>query len=189
MLSIVATIALVLAILIAAVLAYASTRPSSFRIARSARIRSTPDRLFPLINNLQAMNTWNPYALRDPNTKAGYRGPASGKGAVHTFQGTKSGAGEIEIIDATAPREVTMRLTMVKPMRADNTVRFTLEPEGDVTTVTWAMHGQSPLLGKVMSLLIDCDKMVGKDFEQGLANLKAIAETSGPARREERAYP
>ena len=170
------TIALVLAVLIAAVLAYASTRPNSFRTARALSIKAPPQRLFPLINDLKAMNTWNPFALRDPNAKAGYSGPASGKGAVHTFEGKKSGTGSIEIVDAVAPRTVTMRLLMVKPFKADNAVEFTLEPKGGATDVTWAMSGRQPLLAKVMTLFIDCDKMVGKDFEQGLASLKAMAE-------------
>jgi hypothetical protein len=174
----IAIVVIVFALVIAAILALAARQPDSFKVARSLSIKSEPERLFPLINDLRSFNTWNPYARKDPNGKGGYLGPASGKGAIHTFEGKKAGTGQIEIVAAAAPKQVTMRLTMVKPIRADNTVNFILEPRGDATTVTWAMNGQSPLLGKVIGLFIDCDKMVGKDFEQGLANLRAIAENA-----------
>jgi hypothetical protein len=178
MISITAMIVLALAAAVGLLLVYAATRPGSFQIARSASINCTPDQLFPLISDLKSVNTWNPYALRDPNAKASYSGPASGKGAAHAFEGPKSGTGRLEIVDATAPAQVTMRLTMVKPMQADNTVRFTLEPRGHSTTVTWAMDGKTPFLGKIVSLFLDCDRMVGKDFEEGLANLRLMAERS-----------
>jgi hypothetical protein len=132
--------------------------------------------LFSLINDLRQMNTWNPYALRETTGTTTYKGAARGKGAMFEFAGSKSGTGSIEIVDSSAPANVVMRLSMVKPFKADNTVRFTLQPEGSATAVTWAMSGRQPLLAKAMTLFIDCDKMVGRDFEQGLANLKAIAE-------------
>ena len=170
-------IALALAIVIAAIFAVASMRPDTFAIQRSAGIKAPPERLFALINDLKAMSTWNPYSLRE-TTGTGtvdYSGPASGKGAKSTFAGPKSGTGSIEIVDAAAPSKVTMRLLMTAPFKADNTVEFTLKPDGAQTTVTWAMSGKQPLLAKAMTLFIDCDKMVGKDFEEGLANLKALA--------------
>jgi hypothetical protein len=176
MLSLALMIMLALAAGASLLAAYAATRPPSFRVARSARIHSTPERLFPLINDLKSMNRWNPFALRDPHAKGSYSTPASGKGAMHTFEGPKSGKGQLEIIDVAAPTEVTMRLKMVKPMPADNIVRFTLEPKGDATTVTWAMDGKTPLLARIVGLFLDCDKMVGREFEEGLNNLKAIAE-------------
>jgi hypothetical protein len=122
------------------------------------------------------MNTWNPYALRDTGGTSSYEGPASGKGAAFEFAGSKSGSGRIEIVGSTFPSEVVLQLSMVKPFKSDNTVRFTLEPRGPATDVTWAFSGRQRLLGKVMGLVIDCDRMMGRDFEEGLANLKAIAE-------------
>src|SRR5262249_27582440 len=122
------------------------------------------------------MNTWNPYALRDAAGTTTYSGPASGKGAAFTFAGPKSGTGSLEIVDSSAPSNVVMRLLMVKPFKADNEVNFTLQPQGTATAVTWAMSGRQPLLAKVMNLFINCDKMLGRDFEAGLANLKSIAE-------------
>jgi len=169
-------ITLGLLVVVGAILALAATRPDTFQTARTARIVASPERLFSLINDLRQMNTWNPYALRETTGTTAYSGAASGKGATFEFAGSKSGTGSIEIVDASAPTKVVMRLLMVKPFKADNTVKFTLQPEGSATDVTWAMSGRQPLLAKVMTLFINCDKMVGRDFEEGLANLKAIAE-------------
>jgi hypothetical protein len=176
MLEILGFIALGLLVIVGALLAIAATRPDTFQTARTARIGATPERLFPLINDLRQMNTWNPYALRDTRSTTTYGGAPSGRGAMFEFAGPKSGSGSIEIVDSAPPSNVVMRLCMFKPFKADNTVRFTLEPQGPATNVTWAMSGRQPLLAKVMTLFIDCDKMVGRDFEEGLANLKAIAE-------------
>jgi len=165
-----------LALVIGAIFAIASRRPDNFLTARTERIAATPERLFGLINDLRQMNTWNPYALRDPSSAINYGSATKGKGASYEFGGGKSGSGSLEIVDTSPPSNVVMRLLMVKPFKADNTVRFTLEPQGPATNVTWAMSGRQPLPAKVMSLFINCDKMVGRDFEQRLANLKAIAE-------------
>lgn len=178
---------------VAAILLAASTRADHFRTARTLRIAATPERLFPLINDLRQMNTWNPFALRETEGTAIYGGTASGPGQAYKFVGPKSGAGSIEIVEATPPSSVVMRLKMTKPFKADNRVEFTLVPAAAMsgavgtqagststgTAVTWAMTGRQPLLAKAVGLFIDCDKMVGRDFEAGLANLKAKAEDNG----------
>ena len=161
---------------VAAVLAAASTRPDDFRTARTLKISAPPERIFPLINDLRQMNTWNPFALRDTGVTATYGGGPNGPGQFHTFAGSKSGSGSIEIIEAMPASKVVMRLKMTKPLKCDNRVEFTLEPTVGATNVTWAMSGQQPLLAKAMSLFIDCDKMVGKEFEAGLALLKTKVE-------------
>lgn len=176
MLEILGYLLLGLLLAIAVILIAASRRPDVFRISRTARVTAPPDRLFGLINDLRRMNTWNPYALRDPSGAVGYSGPNFGPGSSFRFEGKKSGTGSIEILDAKQPSSVTMRLKMDKPFKADNTVEFTLRPNGAETEVSWAMSGRQPILAKCMTLFIDCDKMVGRDFEEGLANLKAIAE-------------
>ena len=176
MLEILAYIALGLLVVIGAILVIASRRPDTFRIARTALIGAPAERLFPLINDLRQMNTWNPYALRETGGTTAYTGPASGKGAAFAFAGSKSGTGSIEIVESSAPRNVALRLLMQKPFKVDNTVDFTLQPQASGTAVTWAMSGRQPLLAKAMTLFIDCDKMMGRDFEEGLANLKAKAE-------------
>jgi uncharacterized protein YndB with AHSA1/START domain len=169
-------IAIALLLVIGAVLAIAATRPDTFAFARTARIAASPERLFPLIDDLRQMNRWNPYALRETGGTTAYSGPASGKGAAFAFAGSKSGTGSIEIVDSTFPCEVVLRLSMLKPFKADNTVNFRLARQGRATDVTWAISGRQPLLAKVMGLVLDCEKMMGRDFEEGLANLKAIAE-------------
>lgn len=166
-----------LAVIIVILFAYASTRPDTFAIYRSANIAAPPERIFSLIANLRSMNAWSPFADPDPNIKITYSGPESGVGAAHTWAGnSKVGEGRIEITDVQAPNKVALRLQMVKPMRADNQVEFTLQPNSNATNVTWQMSGKQPLLAKVMTLFMDCDKMVGSQFEKGLANLKAMAE-------------
>lgn len=170
-------IGVIAAIAATAVLLFAANRPDAFRIERSTSIQAPPERIFAQINDLRAFNTWNPYEKKDPNLKGRYSGPASGRGAAYAFDGNKDvGKGSIEILESAPPSKVTMGLAMVEPFKARNTVEFTLVPIGGDTRVTWSMHGPAPFLSKVIGLFIDMDRMVGKDFESGLASLKAIAE-------------
>jgi hypothetical protein len=169
--------AIVIVVLIAAVLLYAATRPDTFRVQRTANIHASPERIFPLINDLRRFNTWNPYAKKDPNAKGSYSGPPSGIGAAHAFEGNKdAGKGNIEITESSPPAKVTMALNTLSPFEAHNVVEFTLEPAGETTTVTWAIHGPMPFMSKVMCLFFDMDRMIGTDFEKGLRDLKTTAE-------------
>jgi carbon monoxide dehydrogenase subunit G len=170
--------AALVASIIAIVLAYAATRPDRFQIQRSTSIKASAEKIFPLINDMHAFNTWNPFDKKDPNIKGTYTGPASGKDASYAFESKMSGTGNIEIVDSAEPSRVTMKLTMIKPIHADNRVEFTLQPEGDTTRVTWVMDGGVPFVGKVIHLIFNMDKMVGQDFEAGLADLKTAVERS-----------
>jgi hypothetical protein len=177
-------IALVVVVLIAGVLIYAATKPDTFRVQRSATINASPEKIFPLINDLHTFNTWNPYDKKDPNATGSYSGPASGKGAAYAFEGNKDvGKGNIEITESSPTSKVTMALNMLSPFEAHNIVEFTLEPAGDTTNVTWAIHGPMPYMSKVMCIFFDMDNMVGKDFEKGLSDLKAVVETSTASER------
>ena len=176
------TIALIvvalLVVVIGGVLAYAATKPDTFRVQRTTTIQAPPERVFPLLEDFRTWGTWSPYEGKDPAMKRTYRGSAKGKGAVYAWEGDKNvGTGSMEIADTTPPSRVTLKLDFTKPFEAHNMVDFTLEPKGDSTTVTWAMHGPVPYMAKIMHVLINMDRMVGKDFEVGLANLKAVAET------------
>jgi len=170
-------IAVLVAVLGGGVVAYAATRPDTFRIQRSAIITAPPEKVFAIINDFQKWPSWSPWQTLDPDMKTTTSGPATGKGAVSSWDGnSKVGAGRTEITESIAPSRITMKLDMARPFEAHNIVEYTLEPKGDTTSVTWAMHGAQPILAKVVSLFMDCDKMVGKDFEQGLANLRALSE-------------
>ncbi len=170
------TIAVIAGIAIAALLLYAATRPDTFRVQRTVSIKAAPEKLHPLINDLHEFNSWNPYNKKDPAMQGTYRGPAAGPGAGFDFQGNKDvGKGSIRILDS-APRLVTMKLDMLEPFEGHNTVEFRLAPQGDTTAVTWAMHGPSPFLAKLVGVFLNMDRMIGRDFEAGLADLKARAE-------------
>jgi hypothetical protein len=177
MLKALAVIAVIAIVAIAAVLAYAATRPDTFRIQRAASIQAPPEKIFPLIDDFRNWGSWSPWEKMDPALKRAYSGPASGKGAVYEWEGNnKVGKGRMEILEAPPPSKVTIKLDFLKPFEAHNTAEFTLTPRGGTTDVTWAMHGPNLFIGKVMSLFFDMERMVGKDFETGLANLKAVAE-------------
>jgi uncharacterized protein YndB with AHSA1/START domain len=170
-----------LIIVVAAVgllLAYAATRPDSFRIERSVRIEAPPERIYALIDDLHRFNLWNPFLRKDPATQGTYSGTPSGKGARYAWQSDKVGVGQMEIGDTTAASSVTMSLDFIKPFEAHNMAEFTLKPDADATQVTWAMHGPAPFLSKLMQVFVSMDRMVGKDFEDGLSNLKTLAEAS-----------
>jgi len=170
-------VVIVVVVVIAAVLIFAVTRPDMFGVERSISIGAAPDRIFPLINDFKSWTAWSPYENKDPAMTRTYSSATSGKGAVYEWDGNSQvGKGRIEIIDTAAPSRVTIKLDMIKPMEGHNVVNFTLEPRGGATQLTWAMRGTCAYMAKLMGLFLDMDKMIGKDFEVGLANLKALAE-------------
>lgn len=170
-------IAIAIVVLIAGLLAYAATRPDTFRVERTVSIQAPPEKIFPLINDFHSWGSWSPYEKLDPTMKKTYSGAESGQGAVYEWAGNnKAGSGRMEIVETMPPSQVQIKLDFSKPFEAHNTTEFTLEPQGNATNVTWAMHGPSPFMTKVMSIFMSMDSLVGKDFETGLANLKALAE-------------
>ncbi|MFZ0267805.1 SRPBCC family protein [Caulobacter sp.] len=170
-------IAIVVAVAIVALLGYASTKPNHFRIARSTMIKAPPEKIYALIDDFHKWGAWSPYEKLDPAMTRTYGGPASGLGSTYAWSGSgKAGAGRMEIVEAAAPSKLVTSLDFTKPMQAHNRAIFTLAPEGDATRVTWAMEGPSPFLFKVMDVIFNMDRMAGKDFEAGLASLKAEAE-------------
>jgi uncharacterized protein YndB with AHSA1/START domain len=177
MLKIIGIAAVVLVVAAAGVLAYAATKPDTFRVERSATIKAPPERIFALINDLRGWNAWSPYEKKDPDMKRTFSGPASGPGAVYAWDGDKNvGQGRMEITEASTPSKIVIKLDFLRPFEAHNTAEFTMVPQADSTKLTWAMHGPNLFAGKVISTFINIDRMVGNDFEAGLANLKTIAE-------------
>ena len=169
--------ALVIALLIVGFLLYATTRPDTFRYARTATVNATPEAIFPLINDYRNWVQWSPYEHRDPALKRTFSGASSGEGAVYSWEGNKNvGSGRMEIIDTVPQRKIVIKLDFFAPFKANNMAEFTLVPKGATTEVTWAMFGPVPYIGKIIGLVINCDKMCGNDFEAGLASMKAVAE-------------
>jgi hypothetical protein len=159
----------------AALAAYAATRPDTFRHERSTLVQAPPEMILPHIADFRRWEAWSPYEKLDPGMKKGFSGAASGPGAVYTWEGRKSGAGRMEIRE-TSPRHVVIQLDFSKPFQAHNTAEFTLQPEGAATRITWAMYGPTPFVSRLMGVVINLDRMIGKDFEAGLASLKTVAE-------------
>ena len=130
-----------------------------------------------MIADFNAWSAWSPYEKRDPAMKRRFSGKPSGVGAIYEWDGNRNvGQGRMEILESTPPSKVRIDLQFMKPFKAHNVAEFTLDPHGQNTTVTWAMYGPMTFMSRVMGLFINMDKMIGKDFEAGLQNLKAIAE-------------
>jgi len=162
-------------VVVAAVLVVTARRPGAFRVERSVQVAAPPERLEPLISDLRRFNIWNPFAKNQP-VQITYTGPERGIGAGYDFVGSAAaGRGQLVIVDA-APGKVKMRLAMIAPIRCENELEFLLAPGADGTEVTWVMQGQSPFIAKLMGLVINTDRMVGREMETGLAALKAQAE-------------
>ena len=170
-------IALIVVILLLAVLAYAATRPDSFTVQRSITIKAPSDKVYALINDFHNWATWSPWEKLDPTMTRHFSGAAQGDGTIYEWIGNnKVGSGRMEIISTTPASKILIKLDFLKPFEAHNTAEFTLQPVGDSTTLTWRMYGPNPYIAKLMQLFCSMDQMVGKDFETGLANIKAQAE-------------
>ena len=171
------SIVVILVVVIAGVLAFAATKPPRFRVERSARIAAPADRLHNLTSDFHNWPQWSPWEKLDPAMKRTHSGAAKGTGAVYEWWGNKkAGEGRMEIIDAPVPSRVVIKLDFLKPFEAHNTIDFAFIPNGAATDVTWSMFGPSPFVSKVMGLFVNMDRMIGRDFEEGLANLKTVAE-------------
>jgi hypothetical protein len=174
--TVLAIIALIIVLAIVIILILAAMKADTFRVVRTTSIKAPPEKIFPLINDFQKWGGWSPYEKMDPAMKRSFSGPQDGKGARYAWEGKKAGAGSMEITEAKPSSQVSLRLDFTKPFKANNLVDFTMVARGDSTDVTWDMHGPMPFVSKIMHVVINMDRMVGKDFDTGLANLKAIAE-------------
>jgi uncharacterized protein YndB with AHSA1/START domain len=170
-------IAAVLAIAIAVVLILAAAKPDTFSVQRGATMKAPPEKIFSLINDFHQWGKWSPWENRDPAMTRIFSGAESGQGAVYAWEGNKNvGSGRMEILDASTPSKIIIKLDFLKPFEAHNTAEFTMLPQGDATSVNWVMHGPAPFMSKMMQVFMNIDKMVGKDFEIGLTNLKGLTE-------------
>ena len=172
------TLAIIAALVIAGILIYAATKPDHFSLERTAHIKAPPDKVFALIDDFHKWTAWSPYEKKDPAMKRSFSGAESGQGAGYAWDGDKNvGKGQMKILESTPPSKITIKLDFIEPFEAHNTAEFVLTPEADGTAVTWAIHGPQPYLSKIMCIFFDMDKMIGTDFEAGLADLKTLAES------------
>ena len=177
MFEVIVIIAIILALALALVLILAAGKPDTFRVTRAAMIKAAPETLFPLIADFHEWGKWSPWEGRDPALKRTFSGAERGPGAVYAWDGNRNvGAGRMEITRASAPSDVVIKLDFIKPFEGHNVAEFTLSPQGGGTDVTWVMHGPAPFMSKVMQVFMNMDRMIGRDFEAGLANLKKVAE-------------
>jgi Polyketide cyclase / dehydrase and lipid transport len=166
-----------IAILIIAFLVIASMRPNTFSLSRSAMFNAPPEKIFPHLNDFKNWGAWSPWEKMDPDLKRNFSGSASGKGAQYSWIGNKKvGEGNMEITRSVPSSNIELNLNFLKPFKASNVTEFNITQKGNMAHVNWEMRGPLNLMMKVMHMFMDMDKMVGKDFEAGLANLKSIVE-------------
>lgn len=169
-----------LAVLIVLFAVIVALRPADFSVSRSLAITAPAEKVFSLVNTLRQWEAWNPWGKLDPDAKMTYDGPPAGVGASYAWVGnSKVGEGRSTIVESKPAELVRFRLEFFKPMKATNAAEFTFKPDGPQTAVTWTMTGKNNFIGKVFHLMIDCDKMIGSQFEKGLAAMKTIAEGAG----------
>lgn len=163
-----------------AVVAFAALKPDTFEVRREAVMQAPPERIFAVVVDFAHWPKWSPWQDLDPDMRQTLSGPPGGVGATSNWEGNKKvGAGRTEIVEALPPSRIRMKLSMFRPMKAENEVEFRMQPQAGGTLVSWAMRGNNNLMGKLFATFVDCDKMIGKDFEKGLANLKRLVEEQG----------
>lgn len=164
-------------LIVLAVSRLADLAPETFRIERSQTIEAAPDRVYSLIEDFHRWEAWSPFEKLDRNVKKTFSGADRGPGAVYQWVGnSKAGEGRMEILEAAPASKVKIKLDFLKPFEGHNTAEFTLAPRGNATTVTWAMFGPQNFMAKIMSTFVSMDRLLGKEFEAGLSNLKVVAE-------------
>lgn len=168
---------ILIALTIAAILILASFKPDSFRVERSAIMQATPGKVFAHLNDLRSWAAWSTWEKMDSQMKKTYSANSAGKGATYEWKGNKKvGHGRMTIADSIIDTKVVIQLDFIKPFEAHNMGELTLQPQNNGTLVTWSMYGPSPFISKLFGVFVSMDKMIGKDFEDSLANLKTVVE-------------
>ncbi|MBE2181313.1 MAG: SRPBCC family protein [Chthoniobacterales bacterium] len=172
-------ILLIFAALVAALVVVIALQPSDFRVTRSAVLPGSPETVFEHVNDLRKWEGWSPWAKLDPDSTATFAGPASGTGSSMTWSGNNDvGEGTMTITESKPGERIEMRLAFVRPFEGVSTTEFTFVPDAGGTLVTWTMSGTNDFVAKAIGLVMDCDKMVGGEFEKGLENLKKVVPGS-----------
>ena len=157
-----------------------ATRPANFRVTRSTIISAPPAVVFAQVNDFHKWDAWSPWAKLDPAMKQTHEGAPAGVGAIYSWAGNKKvGEGRMTITESRTNELIGIKLEFLKPFAAVNTTEFTFTPVGNQTTVNWSMTGTNNFMAKAFCMFMNMDKMVGGDFEKGLADLKSVAEAPG----------
>ena len=168
---------IVVAVLLVVFIIIVATRPSEFQITRTATMNAPAEVVFAQVNDFQSWRAWSPWEGKDPAMKRTYEGPPAGRGAVYAWAGNKEvGEGRMTLTESRPHELIRIKLDFIKPFAATNTTEFTFKPQGEQTHVTWTMTGHNGFMAKAFCMFMDMDKMVGGDFEKGLAAMKAVAE-------------
>jgi uncharacterized protein YndB with AHSA1/START domain len=168
---------ILLALAVAVVLLLAAAKPGEFRVERALRIQAPPEALFAAINDLHRWPEWSPWERLDPAMRRSYDGAPAGVGASYAWDGNnKAGAGRMQITESDPYNRIELRLDFLRPFTSCNRVEFTLQPVAELTELRWSMTGPLPFVAKIMHVFVNMDAMIGRDFEAGLARLRALAE-------------
>ena len=168
-----------LAVIVIVVVVVVAARPAEFRVARTARIAAPPAAVFAQVNDFHKWDAWNPWATLDPAMKQSYEGVPAGAGAVYTWAGNSHvGEGRMTLTESRPSDLIRIKMEFLKPFAGTSTAEFTFRPEGDQTVVTWSMEGRNNFMAKAIHLVMNMDKMIGGQFEKGLAQMKAVAEAA-----------
>ena len=166
-----------LAVIVAIFLIVVALQPSHFRVVRSASISASPAAVFAQVNDFRNWQAWSPWAKKDPAAKNTFEGPSSGTGSVFAWAGNKEvGEGRMTILESRPSDLIRIKLDFLKPFESSATAEYTFKPEGDHTVMTWSMTGEKNFLSKAFCMFMNMDKMIGGDFEQGMAGIKAVTE-------------
>jgi len=157
-----------------------ATRPADFRVTRTDTISAPAEAVFAQVNDFHKWAAWSPWEKLDPELKRIFEGPSAGPGAIYRWAGNnKVGEGRMTILESHPRDVIRIKLEFLRPFKATNTAEFTFKPQGNQTAVTWSMHGKLNFMSKAFHMFVDFDKIVGGDFEKGLAALKSMAEAAG----------
>jgi len=171
------TILVALAVIIVVLVVIVALQPSDFRVARSTTISAPPPAVFAQVNDFHKWEAWNPWGKIDPAMKQTYEGAPAGPGAIYTWSGNNEvGEGRMTITDSRPSDLIRVKLEFFKPFAATNTAEFAFKPEGNQTLVTWSMFGEKNFMAKAVHLVMNMDKMIGGQFEKGLADMKSAVE-------------
>lgn len=173
------SILIAVALAVAAFLVAAALQPADFRVTRTTTIDAPAAAIFPRVNCLRSWEEWSPYDKRDPAMKRTYEGPESGVGSKYTWNGNNQvGEGISTIIESRPNDLIRIDLEFIRPFAGKSIADFTFVPDGNGTAVTWGISGKHSFIARAMCLVMNMDKMIGGDFETGLASLKRTVEST-----------